>query len=112
VKVLLNKNNVVYDFGKDIVFAKPGAEDGGLIICEEAEATHIWNREKNTAVMSNSELSGLTMIEVEEVPEEIERNRYKYVDGEFVIDEEYVPYVPMEERVAMLEDVINEMLLG
>ena len=109
MKVLLNKENVVFDFGKDIVFAKGGAPDGGLQECTEAEATHIWNREKNMACMAGMEI---TMIEVAEVPAEVKAEEYKYVDGAFVINEEYVPYVSPEERIAMLEDVINEMLLG
>ena len=109
MKVLLNENNVVFDFGEDIVFAKGGAPDGGLQECTEAEATHIWNREKNMACMAHREI---TMIEVTEVPEGVEAEKYKYVDGAFVINEEYVPYVSPEDRIAMLEDVINEMLLG
>ena len=109
MKVLLNDKNVVFDFGEDIVFAKGGAPDGGLQECTEAEATHIWNREKNMACMAGMEI---TMIEVAEVPAEVKAEEYKYVDGAFVINEEYVPYVSPEERIAMLEDVINEMLLG
>ena len=109
MKVLLNGNNVVFDFGEDIVFAKGGAPDGGLQECAEAEATHIWNREKNMACMAHREI---TMIEVAEIPEEVKEQEYKYVDGAFVINEEYVPYVSPEDRIAMLEDVINEMLLG
>ena len=109
MKVLLNENNVVFDFGEDIVFAKGGAPDGGLQECAEAEATHIWNREKNMACMNNGEI---TMVEVEEIPVEVKEQEYKYVDGAFVINEEYVPYVSPEDRIAMLEDVINEMLLG
>lgn len=109
MKVLLNKDNVVFDFGKDIVFAKGGAPDGGLQECTEVEATHIWNREKNMACMAGGEI---TMIEVAEMPAEVKAEEYKYVDGAFVVNEEYVPYVSPEDRIAMLEDVINEMLLG
>lgn len=109
MKVLLNEENVVFDFGEDIVFAKGGAPDGGLQECAEAEATHIWNREKNMACMNNGEIR---MIEVAEIPEEVKEQEYKYVDGAFVVNEEYVPYVSPEDRIAMLEDVINEMLLG
>lgn len=109
MKVLLNESNVVFDFGEDIVFAKGGAPDGGLMPCEEAEATHIWNREKNMACMAGMEIR---MIEVAEIPVEVKEHEYKYVDGEFVINEEYVPYVSPEERIAMLEDVMNEILFG
>ena len=109
MKVLLNENNVVFDFGEDIVFAKGGAPDGGLQECTEAEATHIWNREKNMACMAHREI---TMIEVDEIPTEVKEQEYKYVDGAFVVNEEFVPYVSSEERIAMLEDMVNMLLLG
>lgn len=109
MKVLLNKEDVVFDFGEDIVFAKGGAADGGLQECSEAEATHIWNREKNMACMNNGEI---TMVEVAEIPEGVKEQEYKYVDGEFVVNEKYVPYVSPEERISILEDVINGLLLG
>ena len=112
MKVLLNEKNVVFDFGEDIIFAKPGAEDGGLMPCEENEATHIWNREKNTACMANRELSGITMIEVTEIPEGVEVEKYKYVDGEFVENEEYVEYHSEQERIEALEDMVNMLLMG
>ena len=109
MKLLVNQDNEVFDFGNDIVFAKGGAPDGGLQECAESEATHIWNREKNMACMAHREI---TMIEVAEIPEEVKEQEYKYVDGAFVINEEYVPYVSPEDRIAMLEDVMNEILLG
>ena len=112
MKVLLNENNVIFDFGKDIIFAKPGAEDGGLMPCEEAEATHIWNREKNIACMANKEISGITMIEVENIPEEIEVEKYKYENGHFIENEDYVEYHSEQERIEALEDMVNMLLMG
>ena len=109
MKVLLNKENVVFDFGEDIIFAKGGAKDGGPQECSKKEATHISNREKNTAVMNDGDI---TLVEVDKVSEGVEAHAYKYMDGEFVINEDFVPYKSPEERIAMLEDVINEMLLG
>lgn len=109
MKVLVNKENVVFDFGEDIVFAKGGAEDGGLQKCTESEATHIWNRTANTACMNNGEI---TMIEVDSIPEEVKAHEYKYVNGEFIVNEDFVPYVAPEERIAMLEDMVNMLLLG
>lgn len=109
MKVLLKENNVVFDFGEDIVFAKGGAADGGLQECAESEATHIWNREKNMACMAHREI---TMIEVAEIPEEVKAEEYKYVDGKFVINEEFIPYVSPEDRVAALEDMVNMLLMG
>lgn len=109
MKVLLNEEKVVFDFGEDIIFAKGGAADGGLQECVEAEATHIWNREKNMACMNNGEI---TMVEVAEVPEEVKAQEYKYVDGAFVVNEDYVPYISSEDRIAALEDMVNMLLLG
>lgn len=109
MKVLVNKENVVFDFGEDIVFAKGGAPDGGLQECVKEEATHIWNRTANTACMNDGEI---TMVEVESIPEEVKAHEYKYVDGEFIVNEDFVPYVAPEERIAMLEDMVNMLLLG
>lgn len=109
MKVLLNENNVVFDFGEDIVFAKPGAEDGGLMPCEESEATHIWNREKNTACMAHREI---TIIEVDSIPAELEESKYKYVDGAFVVNEDYIEHHSEHERIAALEDMVNMLLIG
>ena len=109
MKVLVNKENVVFDFGEDIVFAKGGAPDGGLQECAKGEATHVWNRKANTACMNDGEI---VMAEVAEIPEEVKAHEYKFVDGAFVINEEFVPYVPTEERIAMLEDIVNMVLLG
>jgi hypothetical protein len=109
MKVLLNEKNVVFDFGEDIVFAKGGAPDGGLQECAEAEATHIWNREKNMACMNNGEIK---MVEVAEIPEEVKAEEYKYVDGAFVVNEEFVPYVSEQDRIAALEDMVNMLLMG
>ena len=109
MKVLLNKENVVFDLGEDIVFAKGGAADGGLQECSQEEATHIWNREKNMACMNDGEI---IMLEVTEAPEGIKEFEYKYVDGAFVENEEYVPYIPDAERIAALEDMVNMLLLG
>ena len=112
MKLLLKEDNVIFDFGEDIVYAKGGAEDGGLMACEETEATHIWNREKNIACMADKELSGITMIEVDEIPEEVEAEKYKYEDGKFIVNEDYVEYHSEQERIAALEDMVNMLLLG
>ena len=52
------------------------------------------------------------MIEVAEIPEEVKVEEYKYVDGAFVVNEEYVPYISPEDRVAALEDMVNMLLMG
>lgn len=109
MKVLLNEKNVVFDFGEDIVFAKGGAPDGGLQECTEVEATHIWNREKNMACMNNGEIK---MVEVAEIPAEVKTEEYKYVDGAFVVNEEFVPYVSEQDRIEALEDMVNMLLMG
>ena len=112
-KILVRlSDNVIFEFGDNIVYAKGGAEDGGLQECPKDEATHIWNREQNTAVMADEELSGLTLVEVDNVPEEVKPHEYKYIDGEFVINEDYRPYIPENERIEALEDMINMLILG
>ena len=107
MKVLLNKENVVFDFGEEIEFAKGSSY--GLQKCSQEEATHIWNIEKNTACMNDGEF---TLVEVAEIPEGVKEQEYKYVDGEFVVNEDYVPYISDADRIAALEDMVNMLLLG
>ena len=109
MKVLVNKENIIFDLGEDIIFAKGGAADGGLQECPKDEATHIWNREKNMACMNDGEN---TLVEVAAVPEEVKEFEYKYVNGEFVINEDYRPFIPDAERIEALENMVNMLLLG
>jgi hypothetical protein len=48
------------------------------------------------------------------IPEEVEIDKYKYVDGEFVINEDYKPYVDVEtlsNQIALLEGTIAELMM-
>jgi hypothetical protein len=106
MKLLINKDNVVIDFDEEIVFAK--GNSFGLVPCEQEEATHIWNVGKNVAYMNDGET---IMVDIENIPP-IQTYEYKYVNGEFVINEDYTPYVSDTERIAALEDMVNMLLLG
>lgn len=109
MKLLLNNKNIIFDFGADIIYAKPGAADGGLMPCEKLEATHIWNREKNMAYMANKEI---IMIDIDNIPEEVQVEKYKYENGNFIINQEYIEYHSDRERIEALENVVNMLLLG
>jgi hypothetical protein len=110
MKILIKKeDNVVFDFDNDIVYAKGGAADGGLQECSQEEATHIWNRDKNMACMNNGEI---ILIEVDNIPEEVKAEKYKYENGNFIINENYIEYHSEQERIAALEDMVNMLLLG
>lgn len=112
MKLLLTDKNIVFDFGNDIVYAKGGTENGGLQECPKDEATHIWNKETNTACMSDEKISGIRIIEVDKIPDEVKIEEYKYENGKFVINENYVPYVSIEDRIFALEDMVNMLLLN
>lgn len=103
MKLVIDKNNVIADIGNDIVYARPGAEDGGLMQCTEDGATHIWNKEKNVAYMAHQDYE---IIEVETVPENVEPALYKYVDGEFTINVEQKRRYILDE-LSNLDTVIN-----
>lgn len=48
------------------------------------------------------------------IPEEVEIDKYKYVDGEFVINGDYKPYVDVEtlsNQIALLEGTITELMM-
>ena len=52
------------------------------------------------------------MIEVAEVPEGVEAEKYKYVDGAYVENENNVEYHSEQDRISALEDMVNMLLLG
>ena len=106
MKLLINKDNVVVDFGEEIVFAKGNSY--GLTQCPQEEATHIWNIDKNVAYMNDGET---IMLDIENIPP-IQPYEYKYINGMFVINEDYKPYISDEERISALEDMVNMLLLG
>lgn len=37
------------------------------------------------------------------IPEEVEIDKYKYIDGEFIVNEDYKPYVGVETLVELVE---------
>ena len=37
------------------------------------------------------------------IPEEVEIDKYKYIDGEFIVNEDYKPYVDVETLVELVE---------
>ena len=37
------------------------------------------------------------------IPEEVEIDKYKYIDGEFILNEDYKPYVGVETLVELVE---------
>jgi hypothetical protein len=108
MKILTNRNDVIIDIAKEIVYAKPGAPDGGYQICEEHDATHYWNREKDVVYMKNTEIQ---LYEVSVIPPDVAPRTHKFANNEFSVNENYTPYIPDRERIEALEDMIN-ILLG
>lgn len=108
MKILTNHNNVIIAISDKIVYAKPGAPDGGYQVCEAYDATHYWNLAEDVVYMKDMDIQ---LHEVDVVPEDVEPRTHKFVDGEFIINEKYMPYIPDHERIEALEDMIN-ILLG
>ncbi len=57
---------------------------------------------------------GQTVYEKLTIPEEVEIDKYKYIDGEFIINEDYKPYVDVEtlsNQIALLEGTIAELMM-
>ena len=108
MKILTNRNDIIVGMSENIVYAKPGASDGGYQVCEQLDATHYWDRDEDVVYMANF---GIRMFEVETVPAGVSTRTHKYIDGEFVENEDYIPYIPDKERIEALEDMVN-ILLG
>ena len=59
-------------------------------------------------------LVGQMVWELENIPEHIVPDKYKYVDGEFIINENYKPYVDTEtlsNQIDLLEGTIAELMI-
>jgi len=58
-------------------------------------------------------LVGQKVWELENIPEYVVPDKYKYVDGEFIINENYKPHVDVEilvEQLDLLEGTIAEIM--
>jgi hypothetical protein len=58
-------------------------------------------------------LVGQMVWELESIPEHIVPDKYKYVNGEFIINENYKPYVDIEtlsNQIDLLEGTIAELM--
>ena len=106
--IILNSSNIIIDICEDVRYAKPGNVDGGLQETSIEEATHIWNFTDNVAYMKND----VVLKEIDSIPEDFEPGKYKYINEEIILNEEYIPYVSLESRIAALEDIVNMLLLG
>jgi len=59
-------------------------------------------------------LIGQKVWEIENIPEHIVPDKYKYIDGEFIINENYRPYVdiePLLNQIDLLEGTIAELMI-
>jgi hypothetical protein len=54
-------------------------------------------------------LDGQQIYEVDNIPEYVVPNKYKYVDGEFIINENYKPYVDVETLVEQQSSTISNL---
>ena len=77
MKIIINHEGLLMSIGEEITFAK--VFNGTYIECIESEATHILNAETEEAFMYDDS----DIIEIEEMPEQIEIQKYKYVGGVF-----------------------------
>ena len=86
------------------------------------------NNEEQGVICINGVHYGLVdqmVWELENIPEHIVPDKYKYVDGEFIINENYKPYVDVEtlveqqnstignlsNQIALLEGTIAELMM-
>lgn len=77
LKIVINYEGLLMSIGEEIIFAK--VIDGAYVECTISEATHIINKETEEAFMHDIN----TIVELTEIPEEVEAQKYKYVGGVF-----------------------------
>lgn len=88
---LLVKENRIYEIAPFIVFGT-------------FEGEQKWKLEDERGFVAYYVIDdGYTLVENVEVPDDYEHGKYFYENGEFVLNEEWKPYVTPEERIAQLE---------
>lgn len=93
---LLIKNNKIVD-------AAPIIEFG--IFDESFEKWRL--ADENNSIMYYMIDNQFTLVENVELPSDYEYDKYFYENGEFVLNEEWKPYVSSEQRIETLEETVS-----
>jgi len=88
--IVVDNENVILAIGNDLVY-------------DTNEAGVVWLDGMGFGITGQKVYEGLI------IPEEVEVNKYKYVDGEFVINGDYKPYVDVETLVEQQNSTISNL---
>ena len=102
--LLVNDENVIINIAENAYYAKVVGEGDAAHLgeCTQQEATHIFVPDQNLAYMANAG----TLVEVQNIPENVTAYNYKYVNNEFVINAEFRAEEILKE-LAELDKTIN-----
>ncbi len=84
--LILDGRNVIVDIVEEAVITDRGIETSGTIYAKGLD---------------------LSILEVSEVPSGVVPQEYKYEDGQFKINEDYVQYDTTEDKIISLQDQIQ-----
>lgn len=56
--------------------------------------------------------NGFTLFRDVELPSDYENNKYLYIEGEFVLNENWKPNISLEEKIKLLEEELNKLPSG
>lgn len=90
---ILVKGNMIYAIAENITFG---------IYDEPFEKWRIADEEDNTLYYMIDD--DFTLIENVSIPSDYEDEKYFYENGEFILNEDWAPYVSPEERITILEE--------
>ena len=85
MKLVVSNEGLILSIGEKIIFTK--IISGSHRECPKVEATHILNKETQEAFM----LDRNDIIELDEIPSEIEPKIYKYINGSFIMQPKTEP---------------------
>lgn len=100
---LLIKDNDIYAIAENISYG----------VYEGDEKWRLADADDN--VMYYMTDSNFTLIENVTLPDDYEGGKYFFENGEFVLNEDWAPYVSPEERIAILEETVafqDELLIA
>ncbi len=77
-------------------------------IVETAEVTANGNINVGTCIYA---VPNITVLEVDTVPDNVKPQAYKYIDGEFVVNEDYREPFDLEATVRQQQEIIDQLLI-
>ena len=114
MKLIIDSNYINIEIMEDAVYVK--YSEGNYIECNEDEATGIYSKIKNVIFLIDINNRLYIIDNVSNIPDDWVSNKYKYIDGEFVLNPDYkeppLSQEELSERLQLIEEAFNELVMN